>query len=240
MPNNRLSVFFDRKLRYSKSTSNISQDVTPQPPIEDAQRTKTQRPKSGAGFSVMYEYQFEKPLPPLPPLKPATYAARPAHQYRSSTTPTIHPPDELFLSMIRRRSANARLEDTLIESQTSYTHDSQLDQRVALASALPPTYFDLPPEYYSPEREDSSSAVPRHSASIVPMRVSNDTKAKEDQLFLQINQAITQYSTIQVTEPTPVSPRDASMLVSPLNDIDRVFLKRRAIRKQQEASARRV
>lgn len=258
MPNNRLSALFDRKPRQSKSTSNLSSEITtqylPNPPVWGQPR----KAQSRQTLTVMQEYNFNKPLPPSPahppppppPAHPLIQAQRPLGQYqhRSSTAPVLYPPDELFLKMIRRRSASARLEETRIQEEQK--HDPELAMSLAIASAVPPMYFDAPPEYTSPgsgfpaARTAFTSRIPR----IPPLESSPHvrsrgtiTRFKGDELFLderlrlQIDQTMAQYASIRVTEPSPMaSPDAASTIVSPMNDIDHIYLERRKQKKKAQ------
>lgn len=262
MPNNRLSVLFDRKPRHSKSTSDLSEAIVPEFDNYQPQWRTPKKRKSKEALTVLQEYNF-KPLPPPPPktvpkIVPKTVAQtvpqkqlpRAPSQQRASTTPLMHPPDELFLRMIRRRSLDARLEELRIEQeqhrrqqqQLSQRHDPELDMRLAFASAIPPIYFDLPPEYASPDNYSQPAIPPRH-----PGREKRNTsprassKARNDELFLhdplnvEIDATIAQYASISITEPTPTdSPRESATLVSPINDIDHMYLERRKQRKTQE------
>ncbi|KAK5089587.1 hypothetical protein LTR70_007224 [Exophiala xenobiotica] len=259
MPNNRLSALFDRKPRQSKSTSNLSSKVTtqylPDPPVWRQPR----RSQSRQTVTVMQDYNLNKPLPPPPahppppppPSHPLIQAQRPFGQYqhRSSTAPVLYPPDELFLKMIRRRSASARLEETRIQMEQK--HDPELAMCLALASAVPPMYFDAPPEYTSPDSDfpAATTAFTSRIPGITPPETSprvrsrgTITRFREDELFLderlklQIDQTMAQYACIRVTEPSPMaSPDAASTIVSPMNDIDHIYLERRRQKRKAQS-----
>lgn len=253
MPNNRLSVLFDRKPRHSKSTSNLPSERIPEYQPAQPEWQQPRRSQSRQTLSVMQEYNFIKPLPPPPPLPTHTsnQTRRPIgqHQHRSSTTPVLYPPDELFLKMIRRRSASARLEEMRIQQEQK--NDPVLARSLAIASAVPPMYLDAPPEYTSPESEFQPHEVntaprapwitqtgpsPRHTGSRGTI-----SKFREDELFLdndlklQIDETMAQYMSVSVTQPTPVaSPPDMSDIVSPMNDIDHIYLERRKQKKREQ------
>lgn len=249
MPNNRLSVLFDRKSRHSKSTSDLSSEIIPQhhPGQPEWRQSKRSQPRQTP--TVMQEHGFNKPLPP-PPAHTAGQARRIVgqHQHRSSTAPVLYPPDELFLKMIRRRSANALLEEMRIQEERK--HDPGLAMSLAIASAVPPMYFDPPPGYTSPESDLplARAAFPLPGPRIIQLEPSHHlqsrgtiSRLKEDELFLddhlklQIDEAIAQYASIQVTGPTPVtSPREASVMVSPMNDIDHIYLEKRKQKKNAQ------
>jgi len=240
MPDTRLPILFDWQPRYSKSTSSLPSETTPQYLPDQAIWGQPKRSRSRQIITVMREYIFNHPLP-LPPVNlhpspspacPPIPAQRPSDQYqhRSRTAPVLYPPDELFLQMIRRRSASARLEETRIQEEQKCK--SELVTRLAIASAVPPMYFDAPPEYTSPKSD--VPAARRHSTSriyrIVALESSPHiiprgtiTKFREDELFLdehlklQIDQTIAQYASISVTEPSPLaSPDGGSTIISPI------------------------
>lgn len=252
MPNNRLSVFFDRKPRHSKSTSDLSEAFVPGFEHHEPQWRTPKKRKSKESLTVLQEYNF-KPLPPPPQTVPQVHPPRPPSQHRASTTPLMHPPDELFLRMIRRRSLDARLEELRIEEEQHHRrqlqhhqrHDTELDMRLAFASAIPPIYFDLPPEYASPEKYSQPTIPPRHPGrekTKPSPRAASKTRGDRpflyDPLNVEIDATIAQYTSIRVTEPTPTdSPRESATMVSPINDIDHMYLERRRQRKMQERLA---
>lgn len=228
---NRLSLLFDRKPRHSKSISNL--DISTESLLRSSQQT--QKPKTYRGrdtLTVMHEYNFGRPLPPLPP-QPTQSSSRSAKatprisQARAATAPMLHPPDELYLKMIRRRSASAVLEDT-----QAWLRDDREDQdiasRLAFASALPPIYFDQPPDYteytaYSVHANPKHDQLQRGRTSGVTQAGSR-SKAVHDELFLTIDETIASF---KMTVPTPLaSPQRFEHVVSPMNDIDRIYLER--------------
>lgn len=247
MPHNRLSVFFDRKPRHSKSTSDLSDHYIPDNVNASTQWKLPKRDKSKERLTVLQEYNF-KPLPALPPAMPSTHSPRAPSQHRASTTPLMHPPDELFLRMIRRRSLDARLEEMRIEQtqqqrQQQYLqkNEQELDMRLAFASALPPTYFDLPPAYSSPQQLSQPPIPDRHpgrgrrdTAEGQAFRAEQDDFVDDDPLRVEIDETMAQYTSIRVTEPTPTDSPQPSNLVSPINDIDNMYLERRRQRRMRE------
>ena len=245
MPNNRLSVLFDRKPRQSKSTSDLSSEVTHQYQPGGSECRQPNKSQSRHALTVMQEYNFRKPLPPPPPPPPAArppvQSRRPIgqHQHRSSTAPVLYPPDELFLKIIRRRSADARLEEMRLDEQQK--SDPELAMSLAIASAVPPMYFDAPPAYTSPDsdiRPARASMPPYALWTEQPEPLSRlgprgtITKFKDDELFLenhlklQIDETIAQYASIRVTQPSP--------MVSPINDIDHMYLERRKQKRREQ------
>ncbi|KAJ9659305.1 hypothetical protein H2198_003181 [Neophaeococcomyces mojaviensis] len=254
MPNNRLSVLletFDKKPRHSKSASSLATISVDKSQAPTTQWRKSDHSKSRERLNIMQEYHF-KPLPPAPqkqheqsrlppqhrrlptPVKPVT-------QLRASTAPTMDPPDELFLKMIRRRSANARLEEQRIQAEKRVYGEEEI-MSVAIASALPPHYFDMPPACASPD----SLLRPLAHVSTDPPSNSRGTitKFRDEELFshvgdslnLQIDETIAQYVMLKISEPTPTRTRSISPMsatVSPINDIDHLYLERRR-RKQKK------
>lgn len=240
MSNTRLSIPFDWQPRYSKSTSSLPSETTPQYLSDRSIWGQPKRSRSRQIITVMREYIFNHTLP-LPPVNlhpspspgcPPIPAQRLSDQYqhKSCTAPVLWPPDELFLQMIRRRSASARLEETRIQEEQKCT--SELVTSLAIASAVPPMYFDAPPEYTSPKsdvpaaRTHPTSRIHRivaleTSPHIIPR--GTITKFREDELFLderlklQIDQTIAQYASISVTEPSPLAlPDGGSTTISPI------------------------
>lgn len=228
MPMDRLTVLFDRKPRHSKSTSNLSDVADSQGLAVPSQRWK--RSKSRGRLSIMFEHRVG-PVPPqpkhAPPPPPTAGAVSPM---RASTTPTMHPPDELFLRMVRRRSANARLEEQRIQNELDSIEKCSnwpdtIPTPVAVAHALPPQYFELPPEYESPQRMRASPPI-QTRATIARLRDSE--LFLEDPLKAQIDQTIADFRGFRLTEATPLpTPTVDEALVSPINDIDTIYLERR-------------
>lgn len=187
------------------------------------------------------EYNFDQRSRPSTypsPHLPVTKAIVP---HRAGTTPLINPPDELFLSMIRRRSANARLEQyctsTGDESPNGSCRKDELPTPVAVAGALPPQYFELPPEYESPQQTQRLwSPPPIRSTATITKHRSTELFIEND-LRLQIDQAIADFGGFNLTEATPVhvsTPESEDYTVSPINEIDTMYLERRAERKRQQ------
>lgn len=239
-------MFLDRRPRYSKSTSNLATDLqqlsTPSGSVH-SYATQPKYSRSRETLTVTREYNFSEPLPLYPPTKPLAQAPRLPSQNRSSTAPIMHPPDELFLKMVRRRSANARLEEMRIEREMAQKNDPELAMSLAIASALPPAYLDRLPTYTSPEEVTKPPfpwGGPAHGKEfrVEPPPVERSqaviTKFKQDELFLddplrlEIDETIAQYASFQLTEPTPVvSPQNVSMDISPMNEIDQLYLESR-------------
>lgn len=250
MHNNRLNVLFDKKPRQSKSTSNLpnlSSDDVGQSTMHWQSR---QASRSRDQLCVTREYQFKPlPLPPtarysqprqlsksLPPAQPAK-AAKPVIQVRAITTPFMHPPDELYLKMMRRRSANACLEERRIQHEHRLYGEEEL-MSVAIASALPPQYFDTPPSYTSPNSDLSIQPLSHahtHPGMKVRGRITVTDQDRphyrdEDTLGVQIDETIAQYAMLRITQATPTSTRSISPMsatISPMNDIDQLYLERR-------------
>lgn len=245
MPSNRLSVLFDRTLRPSKSASNILQSTANQ---DGSSSISLRKSNSREHLSVLVEYNFDQTSPPQrntsPPTPPSkhntattmsTAVPRPVSPHRANTTPMMHPPDELFLKVIRRRSANARLEEQQRPKQNRHIHrDDEVATSVAIAYALPPQYFDLPPEYESPQRTQQSQRL-RTRSTIISLK--QPELFLDDPLNMQIDQVIADFGGFRVTEATPVqsSAREyEEPLVSPINEIDDLYLERRRQMKRQQ------
>lgn len=247
MPSNKLSVLFDRRLRPSKSISNLLQVTS----TEDGSGPSLRRTKSKEHLSVLVEYKFEQysllphdtsSPPPLPPPKDDTRAAtipavtmkRSVSPLRAGTTPMIHPPDELFLKLIRRRSANARLEEQRVSNGCRHIYgDNDIETSVAIAYALPPQYFDLPPKYESPQQMEP---IPRLRSRGTITKSKQPELFLDDALSLQIDQVIADFGGYRLTEATPVQSATSSLddvLVSPINEIDHIYLERRRQMKRQ-------
>lgn len=235
MPSNRLSVLFDKKLKHSKSASILTDQYS-------GSSTQYQVQQHGGLYSkrqshvpdtIMHEYTFGRTGSQAPPSKTSSWPQSRPSQPRARTTPFIDPPDELFLKTIRRRSAAARLEEMRIEVQQK--SDPEMAMRVAFASALPPSYLDSPPEYQSPTTEQQQYLPYRRPDPVAPLHLRTDASGIDKHLNLQIDETIAQFSSIKVTGPTPIAAsQDLSMIVSPLNDIDQIYLERRRLRKRQE------
>lgn len=251
MPSNRLTVLFDRALRPSKSSSNLSQITS-----TEYSSTSTSSRKSNEFLSVLVEYKFDQATilqpqrtPPTPEPKNRTPApasrptprtpARPVSPMRASTTPMIHPPDELFLRVIRRRSANARLEEQRVSRRYSHAHrsDDEMATSVAIAYALPPQYFDLPPDYESPQQSQQTKPFPRIRTNGTIKRQKDSELFLNDSLHSQIDAVIADFGGFRLTEATPIhsamSPEQEPGLVSPINEIDNIYLERRKRMKRQ-------
>lgn len=244
MPTNRICQLFERKLRQTKSTSNIFNITTTQ---GDRPSSQQSRPKSRESLSVSVEYNFNQHGRPSTYPSPSAPAVKAVNPNRASTTPLIQPPDELFLSMVRRRSANARLERNRIQDEQltrideGYGRKNTLPTPVAVAYALPPQYFDLPPAYESPQHIQQRWTPPpvRSRATIVKPR--GPELFLEDDLHLQIDQAIAEFRGFMVTEATPVqttTPETNEAPVSPINEIDNIYLERRRQRREQRQQQR--
>lgn len=238
MSSNPICEFFDRTVRRTRSATNLFHASMSQ---RSATSLQESRPKSRESLSVRTEHEFsQRPRPstyPLP-LLPTTKIVIP---HRAGTTPLIHPPDELFLSMIRRRSANAQLEQHCIPNQygspVERYRKGELPTPVAVACALPPQYFDLLPEYESPQQTQQKwfPPPPRSRSTILTSRGAE--LFIEDDLRIQIDQTIADFGGFSLTEATPVrtsTPESQDHLVSPINEIDTMYLERRAERKRQE------
>lgn len=237
MPTNPVCQFFDRTVRHTRSATSLFSSTSQR----SAAWSQESRPKSRESLSVRLEYDFDqRPRPSTypPPLLHTTKAVIP---HRAGTTPLINPPDELFLSMIRRRSANARLEQRCIPTEYKSSTDSyrkaESPTAVAVAGALPPQYFDLPPQYESPQQTQRLwSPPPIHTrATIVKPR--GTELFIEDDLRIQIDQAIADFGGFSLTEATPVhtsTPESDDCIVSPINEIDTMYLERRAEKKRQQ------
>lgn len=235
--NNRLSVFFERKPRHSKSTSQLDASFSSSSLVTQQQSHQPRMSRSRDTMTIMHEYNFGRPLPPLPPQSSrssnrSTHAvSRPHAQTRAGTAPVLHPPDELFLKMIRRRSASAVLQES-----TRWPRDDQEDQevaeRLAFASAVPPVYFDQPPEYTAYDTHaESRIDTPQRSHTKLAVAPHTYNRSRHDELFLTIDETIASF---KVTQPTPVdSPQPYDHIVSPMNDIDQLYLERRRRRKHQ-------
>lgn len=118
--------------------------------------------------------------------------------------------------------------------KTQRENDPDMDMRLAFASALPPSYLDFPPEYQSPIKQDQGYLPYQRPSTAHPLPHHD---LADNYLKLQIDETIAQFSSIKVTGPTPANaPKDLSLIVSPLNDLDHIYLERRKIKKKQERS----
>lgn len=244
MPTNRVCQLFERKLRHTKSASTLLYSNKSQ---SEAVLSQQSRPKSRDSLSVTVEYDFDRnPRHPTHPPPPPPIA-RTVNPHRASTTPLIHPPDELFLNMVRRRSANARLEQQITPVQEEpldndyYYRKGTLPTPVAIAYSIPPQYFDLPPEYESPQQMQRIWSPPpiRTRATIVKPRGAE--LFLDQELHIQIDEVIAEFGGFRLTEATPVhssTPDVEDAPVSPINDIDTMYLERRAERKRHEREQR--
>lgn len=170
-----------------------------------------------------------------------TVSPLPTHRAanRSNTAPRIHPPDELFLTMIHRRSANARLEEIQNERDFRQKNDPALARSFAIACAMPPDFLEAPPPYSSlieesSTRQHTSRSMSRRPDTSTIRSMQHDELFFPDSLSSEIHNAIAQLAIFEPVRPTP-GEFDTMSIISPLNDIDQMYLERRRIQKQTRA-----
>lgn len=242
---NRLSALFyrgDRKPRPSKSVSSLPQLENGWTEVQD--KSKDIARQRGVGSVLSQDVNRlavgapgqHRPVVPPPPRPGINSLKNAGPVMRASTVPTVtlHPPDELYLRVLRRRSANAMLEPQRISNEYGQTKQDETPISVVIAGALPPDYLESPPSYAYTSADRDSLYGPAFKSR------GTTIERRTDELFLnplklQIDETIRDYSSIVVTQATPVGSVP-SPIASPVNDIDQFYLERRRQRKRAAAA----
>ena len=237
----------DRDTVRSIYTRNKIQDYTIRKPLPALPQSDSYNITQNASHGNAAERARKSTLQPPEGPQPsglATSQSKPSSRsraaIRSNTAPVMQPPDELFLTIIRRRSANSRLER--IRSQRD---DLELATSLAIASAIPPDFLEDPPPYYSLQHEpfprnpcqqqstNTQHIIPRSDPPRRQSAFANNIPSISESLGIEIDEALAQLSRCQSIDRTPVEQVDTLSIISPLNDIDQMYLEKRRMNKRR-------